>query len=112
MATLLPAMVRAGRDVRITYEENGTIETKNFDLLVVACNPTYLAGVFEGRTDVEERVGAAIETYTLGTSLWDVRRMRGEGNTYSVRVSPDQLSASDGQGQSLSPLTRATIGLE
>lgn len=97
LASLLPA-ARAGRDVSITYEENGTIETRNFDLLVVACNPTALANVFDGRTDLEERVEAAIQTYTMGTSLWDVRRMRGEGNTYSVRISPDQLSASDGQG--------------
>ena len=98
LAILLPA-AHAGRDVRITYEENGAIETRNFDLLVVACNPKYLVDVFDGRTDVEERVEAAIETYTLGTSLWDVRRMEGEGNTYSMRISPEQLSASDGQGQ-------------
>lgn len=99
VAILLPA-AHAGRDVRITYEDNGSIETRNFDLLVVACNPKHLADVFDGRTDVEERVEAAIETYTLGTSLWDVRREEGQGNTYSMRISPDQMSAGDGQGQS------------
>lgn len=97
VALLLPS-ARAGRDVRITYEDNGSVETRNFDLLVVACDPAALADVFDGRTEVEERVEAALERYTLGTSLWDVRRMDGEGSLYSMRISPDQLSASDGKG--------------
>ena len=89
------------RDVRITYaEENGTVKTSSFDLLVVACDPAALSGILDGKTALEERVETALERYTLGTSLWDVRRKEGEGNRYTIRMSPDQLSASDGDGES------------
>lgn len=89
----------AGRDVRITYsEEDGIEQTKDFDLLVVACDPSSLSGVFDGRTDLEERVEKALRRFTLATSLWDVRRGPGDENTYTERVSPDRLSAADGGG--------------
>lgn len=100
VATLLPAAARAGRDVRITYsEENGTVKTDDFNLLIVACDPGALAGVFDGKVALEERVETALERFTLGTSLWDVQRKEGEGNTYTIRMSPDHLSAGDGHGE-------------
>lgn len=100
-AVLLPTAARAGgRDVRITYaEEDGTVKTNDFDLLVVACDPGALSNVLHGKAALEERVETALERYTLGTSLWDVRRKEGEGNTYTIRMSPDHLSAGDGHGE-------------
>lgn len=100
VAALLPAAAHADRDVRITYSEgDGTVKTDDFDLLVVACDPGALAGVWDGKTALEERVETALERYTLGTSLWDVQRREGEGNTYTIRMSPDHLSAGDGHGE-------------
>eukprot|EP00904_Undaria_pinnatifida_P000484 jgi/Undpi1/10436/HiC_scaffold_29.g12886.m1 len=91
------ARVTNDRDVRITYaEEDGTVNTSSFDLLVVACDPAALSGILDAKTALEERVESALETYTLGTSLWEVWRKEGEGNRYTIRMSPDQLSAGDG----------------
>ena len=95
------ARVTNDRDVRITYaEEDGTVNTSSFDLLVVACDPAALSGILDAKTALEERVESALERYTLGTSLWEVWRKEGEGNRYTIRMSPDQLSAGDGDGES------------
>lgn len=69
-ATCIAGGARAGRDVRITYnsEEDGTAATRNFDLLVVACDPMFVADVFDGRTPLEGRVESALERYVPGTS--------------------------------------------
>ena len=111
VATLmLPAAAGAGRDIRITYsDEDGTVKTNTFDLLVVACDPSALSDVFDGRTPLEERVETALERFTLGTSLWDVVRKKDEGNKYTIRMSPDNLSAGDGHGEFVAFGRRATI---
>ena len=53
----------AGRDIRITYnsDEDGTAVTRNFDLLVVACDPTSIADAFDGRTELEERAASSLQ---------------------------------------------------
>ena len=111
VATLmLPAAAGAGKDIRITYsDEDGTVKTNTFDLLVVACDPSALSDVFDGRTPLEERVETALERFTLGTSLWDVVRKKGEGNKYTIRMSPDNLSAGDGHGEFVAVGRRARI---
>ena len=109
-ALMLPAAAGADRDIRITYsDEDGTVKTNTFDLLVVACDPSALSHVFDGRTPLEERVETALERYTLGTSLWDVVRKKGEGNKYTIRMSPDNLSAGDGHGEFVAVGRRARI---
>ena len=109
-ALMLPAAAGADRDIRITYsDEDGTVKTNTFDLLVVACDPSALSHVFDGRTPLEERVETALERYTLGTSLWDVVRKKGEGNKYTIRMSPDNLSAGDGHGEFVAVGRRAMI---
>lgn len=112
-AALLPATTAlAGRDVRITYaEQNGTVKTSDFDLLVVACDPGALTHVFDGKTALEETVEAKLERYTLGTSLWDVQRKEGGGNEYTIRMSPDHLSAGDGHGESIQCVSLLTVVL-
>ena len=56
------ARVTNDRDVRITYaEEDGTVNTSSFDLLVVACDPAALLDIFDGKTFLEERVETALE---------------------------------------------------
>lgn len=87
------------RDVRITYlsEEDGVTTTQDFDLLVIACDPSSVSEVLDGRTDLEVEVEAALQRYSMGTSLWEAERNELD-SSFSVRFLPEKLNAADGQG--------------
>lgn len=89
----------AARDVRITYfpEEDGVATTQDFDLLVIACDPSSVSDILDGRTDLEVKVEAALQRYSMGTSLWEAERDELD-SSFSVRFLPEKLNAADGQG--------------
>lgn len=85
--------------VRITYsnaqEEENTLD---FDLLVMACDPSALFGnVFQRTTPLERKIHTALKRFTFHTSLWDVDRS--PNDKHVVRFAPDILDEMGGDGE-------------
>eukprot|EP00752_Nemacystus_decipiens_P007922 g7077.t1 len=95
--------------VRITYTngEEGT-KTQDFDLLVVACDPSALFGkVFQRMTPLESKVQDALTRFTFHTSLWSVDRPSDE--KYAVRFNPTLLNEMGGDVYAFRDEVRAHV---